>query len=381
MPEKILIVDDDIDTLRLVGMMLERQGYQIVAASSGQIAVSLAKKESPDLILLDIMMPGLDGYNVARILRDDEETKDIPIIIFTAKSQMDDKLLGFEVGADDYLTKPTQTRELLARIRAVLKRSARARTSAVAAERGHLLAVIAPKGGLGVTTLALNVGVALRRETQKEVIVADFRPGQGSLGLQLGYARTEGFNRLLACATEEIKPHAVENELLHHSSGIRLLLSSPQPRDARLQQSVEKFEAVARALSVLARYVVIDLGVGLTPVSEKVLAQCQEILVVTEPIPQTVCQAKALIQDMLTAGAGESQIQAILFNRVPSTMQLSLNQVQDLLGRKIAIVFPPDPELAFQASSNNLPMILQQPESLAAQQFGKLAAQITQRSG
>jgi DNA-binding response OmpR family regulator len=105
MVEKILIVDDDVDTLRLVGLMLQRQGYQIVAATNGQQGLARAVEERPDLILLDVMMPDMDGYEVTRRLRKDPATAAIPILMFTAKTQLDDKVAGFEVGADDYLTK------------------------------------------------------------------------------------------------------------------------------------------------------------------------------------------------------------------------------------------------------------------------------------
>jgi DNA-binding response OmpR family regulator len=107
MPEKILIIDDDVDTLRLVGLMLQRQGYQISAAPNGSQGLTKALEERPDLILLDVMMPDMDGYEVTRRLRKNPATATIPILMFTAKTQLDDKVTGFEVGADDYLTKPT----------------------------------------------------------------------------------------------------------------------------------------------------------------------------------------------------------------------------------------------------------------------------------
>ena len=100
MAEKILIVDDDFDTLRLVGLMLERQGYAIIAAENGQQALQSMKREKPNLVLLDVMMPGMDGYEVARRIRADEETSDIPIIMFTAKTQVEDKVTGLESGVD-----------------------------------------------------------------------------------------------------------------------------------------------------------------------------------------------------------------------------------------------------------------------------------------
>src|SRR5512147_2968384 len=124
MAEKILIVDDDIDSLKLIGMMLQRQGYEIVAASNGQQALGRAHADQPDLIILDVMMPDMDGYEVCRRLRHDPATQTIPIIMFTAKTLVDDKVAGFEAGADDYLTKPTHPAELASRVKAVIARSA-----------------------------------------------------------------------------------------------------------------------------------------------------------------------------------------------------------------------------------------------------------------
>jgi Response regulators consisting of a CheY-like receiver domain and a winged-helix DNA-binding domain len=95
---KILIVDDDLETLRLVGLMLQRQGYEISAANSGSQALGLARSESPDLIVLDIMMPEMDGLQFSQRVRKDPAIAAIPILMFTAKSQVDDKVAGYEAG-------------------------------------------------------------------------------------------------------------------------------------------------------------------------------------------------------------------------------------------------------------------------------------------
>ena len=123
MTEKILIIDDDVDTLRLVGLMLQRQGYLISAATNGEQGLAKAFEERPDIILLDVMMPDMDGYEVTRRLRKNPTTQSTPILMFTAKTQLDDKVAGFEVGADDYLTKPTHPTELQAHVKALLGRA------------------------------------------------------------------------------------------------------------------------------------------------------------------------------------------------------------------------------------------------------------------
>jgi DNA-binding response OmpR family regulator len=384
MAEKILIVDDDLDTLRLAGLMLQKQGFAIAAAGNGRQALLMAKSEQPDLILLDMMMPDMDGVEVTRHLRADDETRDIPIIMFTARTQVGDKLQGFEAGVDDYLTKPTQPRELLAHVKAVLARTAKVRASASApapaARLGYSIGVLAARGGLGVSTLALNLGIALRTQTNQDVIVADFRPGQGTLSLELGYQRADGLTSLLQKKPAELTSLAVEKQLQPHPSGVRFLLSSPQPRDAQYQTALPQFSALARQLPTLAQFVVCDLGVAINPVVEKVIAHMNEVLLVVEPVPQNITQSKAMISDLLALGLGEGRLSVALVHRVRSGLQLSWSQVQDQLGRSVAVIFTPAPELAYQATLANKPMVLQQPESLTAQQFNKLAERVISKA-
>jgi two-component system alkaline phosphatase synthesis response regulator PhoP len=120
--EKILVVDDEEDILELIRFNLVREGYKVVCAPSGEKALSLAQLEIPDLMVLDLMLPGIDGLEVARLLKSDSRTKDIPIVMVTAKGEEADIVLGLELGADDYITKPFSPRVLVARVRAVLRR-------------------------------------------------------------------------------------------------------------------------------------------------------------------------------------------------------------------------------------------------------------------
>ena len=118
---KILLVDDEPDIIEIIQYHLEKEGYLVKTASNGIECLSIAKSFVPDLILLDVMMPVKDGFTVAKEIR--QVDSEIPILFLTAKSMKEDKLAGFDVGADDYLTKPFAMEELLARINAILKRS------------------------------------------------------------------------------------------------------------------------------------------------------------------------------------------------------------------------------------------------------------------
>ena len=120
--EKILVVDDEEHIAELISYNLTSNGYKVVIANNGIDAVKLAIEEKPSLILLDLMIPGKDGYDVCKDVRSNSEIRNTPIIMLTAKSEEVDKILGLELGADDYITKPFSIRELLARVKAVLRR-------------------------------------------------------------------------------------------------------------------------------------------------------------------------------------------------------------------------------------------------------------------
>ena len=121
--EKILVVDDEDHIVELISYNLINSGYSVLTANNGIDAVRIAKEDNPNLILLDLMIPGLDGYDVCKAIRSDVNTKNISIIMLSAKGEELDKILGLELGADEYITKPFSIRELLARIKAILRRT------------------------------------------------------------------------------------------------------------------------------------------------------------------------------------------------------------------------------------------------------------------
>src|SRR5512135_3856382 len=120
--EKILIVEDEKDIVKMLEYNLQKEGFKTLTARDGEDALKATVRERPDLVLLDLMLPGMDGLEVCKTLKADKKTASIPIIMLTAKSQESDKIVGLELGADDYVTKPFSPRELMARIKAVLRR-------------------------------------------------------------------------------------------------------------------------------------------------------------------------------------------------------------------------------------------------------------------
>ena len=120
-PKKILVVDDEVDLVETVRFPLEMKGFDVLVSYDGEDALSQARKEKPDLIILDLMLPKLDGYKVCRLLKFDERYKHIPILMLTAKTQEKDKILGKETGADEYITKPFEMDDLMEKVKKYLK--------------------------------------------------------------------------------------------------------------------------------------------------------------------------------------------------------------------------------------------------------------------
>jgi len=139
MREKILVVEDEKDIIKMLEYNLKKEGFRVIDARDGEDALDMALREQPDIILLDLMLPGMDGLEVCKNLKRETRTASIPIIMVTAKSQESDKIVGLELGADDYVTKPFSPRELVARIKAVLRRTSTPQAQSEIIQRGSLI--------------------------------------------------------------------------------------------------------------------------------------------------------------------------------------------------------------------------------------------------
>lgn len=149
---KILVVDDEPDIVELVSYNLKKDGFVVASAADGEEALSLIKKNRYDLIILDLMLPGIQGVDLCRMIRSNAATERLPIIMLTAKADESDRVLGLEMGADDYLSKPFSTRELIARVRAVLRRSSEKNPGPAAIIVGDLMI---DKGTYTITKLGM----------------------------------------------------------------------------------------------------------------------------------------------------------------------------------------------------------------------------------
>jgi pilus assembly protein CpaE len=379
MTGKILIVDDDIDTLQLVGTMLERQGFKILAANNGEQALLKAASDDPNLIILDVMMPGLDGYEVTRQLRAKANTAHTPILMFSAKAQMDDKIEGFEAGVDDYITKPIHPADLIASVKKLIERPQSGILEMPEDQEieeiagADVTAVISAKSGTGVTTLAINYALALRDYVQGQVVLVEFAPGMGDMALYLGLpGDSHRIEELLLKNAVEIRMNDVEASLTQFERGLKVLPSSRNFENIGLSGEVAQFEAIVNQAKRIAPHTVLDLGAGINDVKRKVLQKVDRVIVIVEPSPHVMIHTKQLLADLQTVGVGANRIMPVMMSSQRLELLLPAQKIQQGIGMKLLGVIAPAPEIAFQSIMRQKPLILQESDSITARQIRKL---------
>jgi Flp pilus assembly CpaE family ATPase len=326
------------------------------------------------------MMPDMDGYEVARRLRDNQKTLNVPILMFTAKTQLDDKVAGFEVGADDYLTKPTHPSELQSHVKALLARAGKSsdKDTVVLEQHSYVIGLISARGGMGVSSLAANLAASLHQKFQADVILAELTPGQGSLALDLGINEEKGLAELLGITPAEITRNIVAKQLIPHDAGFKVLAASTHPRDFQLINQVRQYENLLARMATLGRFIVLDLGMGLPSFVQRLLPLINELFVVVEGVPNSISYTRALINDVIELGMDKDHIAAVINNRVRVERQIPWEELQEQLGHSIAATMTPAPELFAQATRLKTPAVICQPESLTAQQINKLVERIAE---
>ncbi len=263
----ILVVDDSPLATKIMSTLFAREGYQVLTAESGEQALAQLDRTVPDLVVTDIMMPGMDGYELCHQIRARPRLRGIPVLAITTVTALEAKLRGFEVGVDDFVPKNTPAQELLARVEALLARRSRWESEAVAAtpelhqalRLGYIVLFFSLKGGSGRSTLAANTALLLARERDERVGLLDLALEQGTAELLLDLVPRVDLGTL---AGDEVDPDALTpDEVRHlvvvHPGGVALLAAPRYPEDAERvtpDLTIAALEAMAGAFP----YVVVD---------------------------------------------------------------------------------------------------------------------------
>ena len=371
--EKVLIVDDDPQLVQLIGYTLYAEGYQTVVAHSGEEALQLVGRERPDLVILDVMMPGMSGIEVCDMLREDPETSNLPIIILSARTQVPHRIEGLQAGADEYLTKPISLKEMVARVGALLERTRRLREDK-AERRGRVIGFIGAKGGVGTTTVAVNVALALAAQ-EKKVAAVELRPHFGTFAMHLGRTPVENMKELLALEPERIDEEELTERLAQHPSGLQVLYG-PAPGRNYPAFSFDHARAILNGLATMNDYTIVDLPNQPTAASRAALRECDFVVLVSETDPASVQSAQATLQQLQAWEINKGIIGLVVVHRVAPNGSAPASRIASDLGCWVIAEVPPDAEACLMALKQQSALVISQPESDASQALASLAAEL-----
>jgi CheY-like chemotaxis protein/MinD-like ATPase involved in chromosome partitioning or flagellar assembly len=373
MAEKILIVDDQPETLRLIGLNLERGGYAISVAQTAEQALAKVQADRPNLIILDVMLPDVSGLELCQRLREREDTAAIPIIMLSAKGDVADKIAGLKSGADEYVTKPIDLAELLARVASLLERTRRLQAGQPG-KAGKVITFLGAKGGVGTTTTLLNVGITIAAQGPR-VVAAELRPYRGSFPLMLGLQNPPSFGDLLAKAPAEITPRTLSDRLIQHVSGLKVLCA-PDALDPRLDLKEAQAQAIVQGLAGAADYLLVDVAPAPTSGNQVTFSLSRTIIMVLEPVRDCLEAGAAMaawVKGQVGAGC---ELRLAVVNRASMASPVSMREVQDRIGWPIAGVIPLGADECARAQLLGMPVLQSQPEVFVARALKELGAKL-----
>jgi pilus assembly protein CpaE len=362
MAAKILVVDDDPNVQRLLQYTLKQEGYEVVVAGDGAEGFRLWGAEAPDLILLDVMLPKLDGYQVATKIRTEEGTSGhVPIIMLTAEREVEQKVRGLRAGADDYLIKPFHPAELMARIKSLLARFAPRETLVGRPPLGRVLALYGAKGGVGTTTIAINAAIALHRELGRKVALIDgnLQFGDHRVFLDLGLDRKSIVDIVTAPSIDQ---DLIRQVLVKHDSGVDLLLAPPSPETAELV-TPEHMPAIIDQLRGLYDYVLIDIDKRLDDVNLGVLEAADTMFVVMTADLSCLKNVRLVLETIGHLGYEANKVQLVL-NRSNAFTGINVKNAEGALKRTINHQVVNEYRGAISALNSGAPFMFTKADSL-----------------
>lgn len=399
MAHKLLVIDDHLETLGVIEHVLQQQGYEVVSTRSGKQGLILAREERPDLVLVDMMMPEINGTEVCRRLRADPELADIPIIMFSAVDEAEQKLAGFEAGADDYLTKPTLPTELVERIATLLEKAPRPTTdeidpntvereapeppswlhsqppseeTASSSAESNLIAVVGARGGSGATTVAINLAASMADMGCPTTLV-DLDMIQGHVAFYLNQKVSGGIN-FLANLTEQELQSRLPQQLVSYKENLQLLLAKPNLDGRSSLLGVGQTSVLSEILRRQNQCVVVDLGRGVTSMSRPILHLANQVVVCLRPERVALSAARQFLLQLQQTLFAHSALDVLMVD-FSESVKLPREAVEEFLGHPLVSMIPIPPQEMTQAVNKGVAYVHLYPQMEATLLFQQLAQQ------
>jgi pilus assembly protein CpaE len=369
--KKVLIVDDDPVMRNLCSGLLTKEGYLVALAEHGKEGLSQVQSFKPDLIVSDVLMPEMDGYQFCTHVRAIPEGRGIPIIILTALDSVEQKLMGFDVGADDYIVKPFEPKEFLARVTLLIRRREELERYKGVEISARTIAVFSLRGGSGVSTIATNLAVSLSRIWNFPTTLVDMVMMGGQSALYLNQPLKNTWSEIAQFSVEEVDKEAVQSALLPHESGVYTLASPRRPEQAEMVTP----GIVTKTINILKsqnEYLVLDLPHDFNETTLAGLDIADQKIIVLQPEVISIRGAIVALDTFDNLGYPPDNILLVLNWTFPRK-GISIEDIERSMKKKIGIVIPYATDTFTEALNYGVPLALSNPDDSLTMLFEDLA--------
>jgi pilus assembly protein CpaE len=359
---RVLIIDDEPINHKLVAHALESLNYELYFSANGTDGVTKARSLAPDIIITDVMMPDINGYEVTRILRREPQFAATPILVLTAQAGLQDKLKSFEAGADDHLTKPFESAELQVRVTALLRRaeaSRAVRQEAITRESARLIAVHSLRGGTGASTLAVNLGIGLASLWRKPTALLDFTMTAGQVAMMLNMPLKRTWADIARYGADELDMDALMSIIGTHDSGLSFIAAPTFPSEAETLRG-ETLGAALRLMESQFEYIVVDLPHDFSEPALVALDAADTILMVATPDMSSIRAVTAAVDTYEKLGYKKEKIKLVL-NAIFPRSNLSKEKIESASGISTIVTIPYVQDVFVEAINLGQPPVYHRP--------------------
>lgn len=358
MAQRVLVVDDSPMNIKAVSLALEAVGYEVVTARDGREALERAEATKPDMIILDVQMPEINGYEVCRRLRRMPAFAARPIMMLTANNALHERVQGLEAGADDYMSKPFEAEELQACVKALLRRAAPLAAPAAKAQ-GHTIAFFSLRGGIGVSSLSANVAAGLAQIWGGKTALVDMVFTGGHSALMMNLPLRTSWSDLASKQAEEIDADLLDRVMLAHGCGLRVLPAAPRPEENE-PITTAQVTSVLGAMRTSYDYIVLDMPHNFNDTTLAALDAADQIVLLLGPEIGSVVATTCAIDVFSQLGYRSDKI-ALVLNATFERGGLARKDIESTLRRPLAAIIPYAGELFVSALNRGLPPVLEIP--------------------
>jgi pilus assembly protein CpaE len=362
---RVLLIDDEPFYHKLIRNVLKDADYQLEYAKSGQEGLAKISSFEPELLIVDLMLPEMDGFEILSRLRRDPKFNHIPVIVVTAKDELGEKLKAFEMGADDYLVKPFQPEELEARLGILARRGKAAQyVQGLKKDTYHSTSTVVTihslRGGLGCSSITLNLGLAFYKLWEKPTLLVDGVLTAGQLALMLDAKPTTTWESLVGLDHTSLDDGVVDQLTCSHESGIHFIASPRFPIAADMF-TPETLHGLMEKLKTRHEFIVVDVSHDFSDMTIQMLSLSNTIVLVMAPEVASLRTTISALEVYDRIGIAPDKVKIVLNNN-SSNPAIKQAQLEKILKRTPDFVLPFEPQEVNRALNYGKPFILNKPD-------------------